>query len=256
MVHFMGFGGEFIRHPYHLKKPYPELAAALSDDAYTNFINISDACGMINLSANDFRHNLEQEIARFPEKNDSGRIRHLYFDYYNRVVNGGENRHRLFSWTVQPLWGKNLFEFEMNQIPLEMIDFGFFIDFLLLLDPRALDIPIYGLRNNLKSKTGRRLFNARKNLKNHLRDNRYIFRGYKSIRSRLYRYRNKGPRYQPLVAELRQVHSQSPLVSRYFDKTALDRFLAGNPTLMQLYQLLTLMLYMAEIENRFPAKVR
>jgi len=25
---------------------------------------------------------------------------------------------------------------------------------------------------------------------------------------------------------------------------------------MQLYQLLTLMLYMAEIENRFPAKVR
>ena len=256
MVHFMGFGGEFIRHPYRLQKPYRDLAAALNDDASTNFINISDASGLTNLARKNFQLNLQQEIARFPEKNDSGRIRHLYFDYYNRVVNGGENRHRLFSWTVQPLWGKNLFEFEMNHIALEMIDFGFFIDFLSILEPRALDIPIYGLRNNLKSKTGRRLFNARMNLKNHLRDNRYIFKAYKSVRSRLYRYRNKGPLYQPLVAELRQTHNRSLLVSRYFDKTALERFLAGNPAMMQLYQLLTLMLYMAEIESRYPAKIR
>jgi hypothetical protein len=105
----------------------------LKDAAYSNWslaIAPRTSLGVTRVNPQEFGRSLEYEVARFPEQNDEDKVKHLYFEYYNKLVNGGEDRHRMFSWTVQPLWGKNLLAFEMQHIPRKMICYKFFVDFL------------------------------------------------------------------------------------------------------------------------------
>ena len=248
-ANFMGFGGEFIRHPYRLKKHYSSLIAILEDAAYTNYVPPSSALAITKLNQDDFRKSLERDVARFPEKEERDKVKHLYFEYYNKIVNGGEDRHRRFSWTVQPLWGKNLFTYEMKHIPSKLISYKFFIDLLLALDPRLLKVPIYGSNLRLDSHVGRGLYEVSMYLKEILRDNRYTFNLYRWVTRSISRFHRKGDEYA-LVTEVRRM-CQDRFVSLGFDETAIEKFLLQSPRRIEIYQLLTLMSYVAEVGRRF-----
>jgi hypothetical protein len=255
VARFMGLGGEFIRHPYRLKRPYRDLATLLADDAYTGYIPAAHACAMMKLKKDEFRKSLDCELGRFPEKTDEDRIKHLYFEYYNKLVNGGENRHRLFAWTVEPLWSKDLFSFETRNIPANLVGFRFFIDFLRLLDYRSLQAPIYGGYVRLDSPLSVVFYDAKMNLKLMLQYNRYSFKAYMWLTSVLRRYKKSDAKYERLVEEAWETRKKSATCVDYIDEVALKRFLQSSPTWMQIYQLLTLLYYLEEIERRFGSKI-
>jgi asparagine synthase (glutamine-hydrolysing) len=245
---FMGFGGEFIRHPYRLKKHYPSLISMLEDAAYTNSLPPLEALAITKLNRRDFRENLEHEVAQFTEHEERDKVKHLYFEYYNKLVNGGENRHRMFSWTVQPLWGKNLFTFEMKHIPSKMISYMFFIDFLGSLDRRLLTVPIYGSNLRLDSRVRCVLYEAKMRMREMLSDNRYAFN--------LWKWMIRGPHKNECQAaeEVRRMF-QDTFVSLQFDCAAIEKSLKSAREI-EIYHLLTLVTYIAEVGRRFGRKVK
>jgi len=252
---FMGFGGEFIRHPFRLVTPCRGLSDMLAADAYTTDIKFKDAHHLVGLEESEFRENFRSEVARFPETNDEGRVKHLYFEYYNKMVNGGENRHRLFSWTVQPLWGRYLFSFEMQNIPSRWIGFGFFIEFMKRVDRRSLEFPIFGSRVNLKSKSSVALFRAKTSLRKRMVSNSYILQFKRLVFSGIARLRRNKTRERRLEQEVLRAFQKSSILSSYFDIGAVESFIQRYPRATQLYQLWTVVAYLEEFEKRFGDKI-
>jgi len=252
---FMGFGGEFIRHPFPLVRPCPDLPEMLARDAYTTDIKFADAHHLVGLEESEFRENFKAEVVRFPETNDNGRIKHLYFEYYNKMVNGGENRHRLFSWTVQPLWGRYLFAFEMQKIPSRWIGFGFFIKFMKRVDPRSLEFPIFGSRVNLRSKLSVTLFRAKTSLRKRMAGNYCILKFKRGVFSGIERLMRNKTRERRIEQEVLQALQKSRVLSSYFDIRAVESFIQRYTRSAQLYQLWTVVAYLEELEKRFGDKI-
>lgn len=253
---FMGFGGEYIRHPYYTKLPGCEVSEMLADNFYTRYIDSKDATAMVRLKNADFRNHLAIEAAKFPEKNTQDKIKHFYFDYYNKLVNGGENRHRLFTWTVQPLWGKELFQFEMQCIPRKWISYGFFIDFLKEINPKSLEVSIYGSRLNLKSKLDISLHEFKGKLRNLVVDNPYGLKFKRWLFYKINAVRRNSVEYRAIKEEILNAFDKSEVVCSHFDRQAVRLYLSTSPSLSQLYQLLTVMVYLEEVEKRFSDKIR
>jgi len=250
-AHFMGFGGEFIRCPYRLKRHYPNIVAMLEDGVYHIWVPPRMALAITKLEPEHFRKSLQREVDRLPEREDSDKLKHLYFEFFRKLVNGGEDRHRRFSWTVQPLLGKNLLTFEMTNIPVETISYSFFIDFLRTLDPKLLEIPFYGDPNfRLGSRVGVFLHIAKMQMEETLANDRYVLKLYLWAIRRFRRSTKGGP----LVDEIRRI-CQDPFVSLQFDGRAVEGFLLRSHSDIEAYQLLTLMSYIAEVGRRFGQKV-
>lgn len=210
---------------------------------------------MTKLNWKEFVENLEYEVARFPEKNDHDRVKHLYFQYYNKIVNAGENRHRLFSWTIQPLWGENLFTFEMRNIPPTLISYRFFIDFLKRLDRRSLKAQFHHGKNvRLDSTASIALYDARMRLRELLIAELFARNLYMRLGRRLH-YRGTSEKYRRLTDEVLKIHRAGKFVSEYFDYHAVQEYLERRPSIAEIYQLLTLMTYIQEIECRFGEKM-
>jgi len=252
---FMGFGGEFIRHPFPLVRPCPDLPELLARDVYTTDIKFADAHHLVGLEESEFRENFKLEAARFPETNDEGRVRHLYFEYYNKMVNGGENRHRLFSWTVQPLWGQYLFAFEMQNIPSRWINFGYFIEFMKRVDPRSLEFPIFGSRVNLTSKLSAALFKAKTSLRKRMIGNYYILQFKRRVFSGIARLGRNKTRDRRIEREMLQAFQKSNILASYFDTRAVESFIHRYAASAELYQLWTVVIYLEELEKRFGDKI-
>ncbi|SYZ74430.1 hypothetical protein TRIP_C90058 [Candidatus Zixiibacteriota bacterium] len=254
-VRFMGFGGEFIRHPYRPMSGCENLAEMIDNDAYTNFIPLASSATLLGLDRGALTRDIHEEIALYPEKKISDKVKHLYFEYYNGLVNAGENRHRFFAWTIPPLRGKSLFEFEMTQLHPSMIDYSFFIDFLMALDPRLLEISLYGQSVRLNKTVSRNKYLAKQGLRDMLRTNRLVYRGQKKTRRSLGRFRSVNKDYENLIAEISLTFRHSRTVAGLFDSAVLNKYLASKPPEPELYQILTVCHYLAELERRFPEKI-
>ncbi len=255
-AHFMGFGGEFIRHPYRLKRLYRGIPEMIWGNAFACWLSVNDACDITKLNRLDFRNNIKSEVERFPESNDHDKIKHIYFEYYNKLVNGGENRHRLFSFTVQPLWGKELFSFEMQNIPPQMIDFVFFIDFLREIDSKAMEVPIYGSRVKLNSKLSVALFRLKMKLRNLMADNRCILRFKRRMFDQVRRIKGRSMEEKWVGEKIHNVFQRSKMVSSCLDLAAMKSFIQSSPGRFPLYYALTLALYLEEVEIRFGNKIQ
>ncbi len=255
-MRFMGFGGEFIRHPYRLKSGYHNLEEMVDNNAFTNFIPLDDSAALVGLERNELSDDINTEIARFPEKNEQDKLKHLYFEYYNRLVNAGENRHRIFSWTIQPLWGKDLFEFEMRSIPPEYINYRFYIDFLAAIDKRTLESPLYGSGVHLDSSFDLNRFLMLQGLKDTLRANRIIYNMQKNARRYVRAMRSRSEQSLRIIAEIEQSLIRSDVIGNIINPAALHKYFGKKPAEPQLYQLLTVIHYIEEINRHFPGKTR
>ncbi len=253
-AHFMGLGGEFSRHRYRPMKGYKNIIDMINDEHFTNQIKTTDACSILNLNRDDFLNNLQNEISFYPEKDVQGQIKHLNFERYNKFDNGGENRHRLFNWVVSPFWGKELFEFVIRFIPLKYLDYIFFADFLKALDPKTLEVPIYAGIMGINTAKKMSLFNAKVKLKKFLRTRPFLYKISRAIISRSETNRIDDNQ-KAITKEILRLCSQSDAVRNYFNCDELSRLLATPLSKMQLYQILTLILYITEIEKRFQNKI-
>jgi len=252
-VHFMGLGGEFLRHRYRPMKHYKSVVDMIRDEHFTNQIQIDETCSLLKLNKVEFLDNIQNEISGFPETDIEGKIKHLNFERYNKFDNSGENRHRIFNWVVAPFWGKDLFEFVMRNMPLEYFDYNFFTEFLKELDPKTLKVPIYAGIMGINPLKAMSLFNIKVMLKKTLRTRPFLYKLSKAIVSSWQGY-HQDIEQKAFAEEILRRYDQSDAVKYYFDLDTLSGFLKRSPTILQFYQLLTLIVYMVEIERKFPDK--
>ncbi len=146
---FGGLGGEFIRHPYHPLPmgPYAYLTLFCATLPVRNLLPV------FRVEPSHFRKYLGTTLQGFKEKRGEAAYRSLYFEYYrNYIVGAGEDRMRMFAWTVHPLMAAGFMRTIRKRVPLRWADFPFFTAFLSGIDPRLLEIPIFGKKVNLRDR--------------------------------------------------------------------------------------------------------
>ncbi|MFQ5608521.1 MAG: hypothetical protein ACE5GA_11280, partial [Candidatus Zixiibacteriota bacterium] len=149
-ANFMGFGGEWLRKPLVWDTRFKTVSEALRGDAYTSFLPLSQSCSLLGLSRSEFMAALE---SRFPAHSLSGEAgaRSIFFEYFSKVVNSGEEITRRFFWTLSPFWANVFFTYNLQSVPTRWTGYRFFANFLSALDPRLLRAPIHGSAVNLSS---------------------------------------------------------------------------------------------------------
>lgn len=140
---FMGFGGEFWRHPYRAKPYHRSVLDFALEFTRLNTVTLAP---IIKDSEwlNSTTERLRQHFSTYQETSLDDKIKHLYHEYYRNLVGLGEDRHRIFYWTVQPLQSSSLYSYVNTMIPRHMMDTRFYLDFMKAIDPRTSGVPIYG----------------------------------------------------------------------------------------------------------------
>jgi hypothetical protein len=248
---FMGFGGEFIRHPYAPHWGYHDLAHAISDDLYTRYLAFDESPTLVGLGVPEFSRHIGNAVGRFPELSASGKTKRLYLEYYRGLVNAGEDRHRRLFWVVSPFWASHLVSFELMTLEPQEVGYSFFTEFLHALDPRAATAPIYGEDVNLESTVSRSLFSGRHRVKNRLRNDRRIreLRRWMGIRRR--NVPIEGSERAWLQEQIRSSLAESSVARSCFDEAAVQLWLGCSADRAQLYQLLTAILQVSEVSRHF-----
>lgn len=254
-IKFGGFGGEFIRHPYKKGRGYNSIIDMLKDDIYIRGFNINNACSLLKMDVKSFLNRLSGYFDKYPESNITDKIKHLYFDYYNNLVNLGENRERLHFWNVQPLWSKDMLSFYLRNIPRKYIDYGFFIKFMTELDPKSLNAPIYGSRIILNSKLSVFLFIIKERVKDIFRYNRYLRKPMRYIKKINKDNIKTSANKEKIKDEIIKIYNSSSTLLSYLDKKSIQDFVESEHKKNNLHILLTLELYFSEIEKGFSSKI-
>ncbi len=253
-AHFMGLGGGMVRHPYKPKSGYDNLPDMILNNAFSKYFGAIETCTILNLDYQLFEQFTIDEIERFPESNLVDRTRHLYFEDSNKFVNGGENRHRIFQWTISPFCGTSLLKFQIQNIPLPYIGYDFFIEFMRTIDSRTLDIPIFGSRFKLNNPISRRLMLIKRSLTELIRDNRH---SNKYARQRLNRRRAEteyDETIKSMVKKMLEICLQSDLISEIFNLPSLTQLISKPVSRQNFYQVLTLILYISSLEENQSGK--
>ncbi len=258
---FGGLGGEFIRHPFHVMPLTP--FAYLSD--YCASIPIRKLVPVFNVSRRDFRKYMSDSLNSFKERARESMFKRLYNEYYlNYVVGFGEDRMRMFTWTVHPLMSVPLFRVIRKQIPLKWANFRFFAEFMYKVDSRLLEIPVFGKKVDL-------------------RNNKSIGKltpiNQKPIHSLImYFIKKYGWRYYQIILHIKKYgwqhyrehkNDQAPGVDfscfeQFYEKLTsfkaifnysyIKREYSGWPLNLQ-YRLLTVVMYLYELEERYCEKI-
>jgi hypothetical protein len=138
IAHFGGYGGEFIRVPE--KHFFKSIFYGLETGFYSS-ITIENVISIINLNF-DIKDEIKSYFKKNYRKSKEYQLKKFFYEYAN-VPLAGEERTRLFNWTIHPMWSKNWINTVYENVPLEWTGYNFFINFLKLVDPRLLNVPIY-----------------------------------------------------------------------------------------------------------------
>lgn len=252
---FMGFGGEFIRHPFKPVPGYHSLEDMFRRNVIKKRLSVQDAAGLAGMDTSDAVNLTAEYFASYPEKTIAGRLRRLYFEYYHHVVNVGEDRARRLYWTVQPFWSAQLFDYEMHNVPLEAASTLLFRDFLAQLDPRTLTVPIHGKRVRLDSRGSvrrhDRFMDAREVLRAFIVARPSAMSVYRGFRSRF----GRSGDIAELVARIRALRRNVHVFGSYLSPAVIDTYIQREPSAYNLHCLYSQLVFLSEVEQRFGRKV-
>jgi hypothetical protein len=252
-VRFMGFGGEFIRTTSKPPYGYATMTELVRDDIYFDIFDRAGAARILGIDEGGLTAELTAYFDAYPEPALADQLKRLYCEYYNILVNAGENRQRRHFWTLVPLWGQALFTYQMAEIPSAMMTREFFDRFLVRVEARATQAPFYRrgadagtwvailqyhLRNRLRKLTyGRPWLPLRRKLK------KWLVNEHRPVERR-------SPLDEALVAQF----DRTPALADRFDAAEVRRIADHRLHSDRKFQLLTLLLYAGEVERRFPGK--
>lgn len=260
---FMGFGGEGLRNVYKGVKGYESITDMMKDGLFLSCIPIKQVCSILNLNEEHYYGHLTEYFSQYPETTLRDKLKHLYWDFTSHWDIAGEDRHRLHVWTVPPLWAKDFVEFIMISIPIKYNSFAFNRKFIGAIDPTVLQVPFYIYHTNLKSKIS--LYRAalirylRTRMKNILSGQKNLFKLATKIDLYLKRRSDTGGAensdyYKKAKQELLTGYANLKALSSFFNEKAtlemLDKYSETNR-----YQLLSVLLYFKEIEDRYGDKI-
>ena len=241
-VEFTGFGGEFLRHPLKPKGYFKTIVDVVKDRGS----DIKNACLAVNLDESDYYEYIRVYFNKeYSEPSLEGKIKHFYWEYRNHLPAAGEDRHRLHFWTVNPLLSKDLLLLYTKEIPLNMVGYEFFRKFLFSIDPRVTTIPIYG-----GEPSDRRLFQFLLDRKLFSK----ILRIRHSMKLKRLAKRNIEER-KNITDKILETFNESEYIPLYFSEKGVKDFIK-KPDLMSKWRLLTLFLYIREIEFRHKLKLK
>jgi hypothetical protein len=103
----------------------------------------------------------------------------------------------------------------------------------------------------LDSRVEAKLYLAKMRFREFMVKNRYIPNLYRYVTRKFH----KTPKTFRGADEIRRM-CKDELVSEKFDVAAVEEFLTQSPRMLEVYQLLTLMVYVSEVERRFRQKVK
>ena len=250
-VRFMGFGGEFIRTVFHPPFLYNDMSRLIRDSVYFHIFDLADACRILNLRKRELAAEVERYVASYPEADLADRLKHFYFEYYNVLVSAGENRQRRHYWTVSPLWSLDLLDYEMAELPPDMLNHAFFDRFLEQVEPRATQAPFY----RRGADAGTRASIAKYHFLNRLRR---LTSGWPFLVWRRKLKRILGGEYRraaaqnPLDLEILRAWESTPIAANYLSGREIRRIVRRRSNPVKKHQLLAVLHFLEEIGRRFP----
>jgi len=246
-VRCMGFGAsDFLRKP--IKAFRKSLIYGIDHGFYFySNISLSEVCHLVGVSYRDYHQELEEYLHTYPEKTSDGQLRRMYFEYHNQYINAHEDYCRKYFWTVCPFWGTMFVRAIVERIPLEWTGFRYFTQFMKALDPRLLQIPIFGKSVNLNSERSVSMLETKERVRIWL--TAFIPSAhflYKFIQSRINEY-DTWKEIEPIIKDI-----SCPLIQSTVPNSQL-KLIKGNVLVSRRY--LTLLLYLYEIEKRYGEKI-
>jgi Glutamine amidotransferase domain len=243
---FMGFGGVFLRHPL---KAFRKSLIYSIEHGYYFYSNTSlpAVCQIVGVYYGDYYRELEDYLKTYPEQTSEGQLKRLYFEYFNLYVNASEDYCRKYLWTVTPFWGSMLMRTLEERIPLEWTGFQYFTQLMKTIDPRLLQVSIYGKNADLQSDLSVAVLETKARLKNWITTfipAAHYF--YKHIEAR----RNDNGQRQRIEKGIQD--TTCPLNQSMLPGDRL-KLVRGNVQVLCRY--LTLFFYLGEIEKRFDQRI-
>jgi hypothetical protein len=249
-VEFHGSAGEFIRHPFQIF--HHSLFDGVNAGLYSQ-MPLEVACNIVRIDPEEYRKELKSYFDSYPEKDPEGQLRRFYYDYFNKLGSGVDNRERILYWALNPFWSLPFLRIVFSRIPLNWIGFNYFVEFMKAVDPRLVQSPLFNKGVNLQSKISIKLFDIRYTYGNLL---------FTFLKTRmpfiLSRYnpwvKKEDPSNKKLL--LKRYHEYSNKVSfssDIFDSHSIESELFTNAG--DINCLLTLLIYFKEIEDRFNGKI-
>jgi hypothetical protein len=252
---FMGFGGEFIRHPFLPAWGHHSLQSMLRSNILKAPLTARWASFLGGIPHETFLELCDAYFDTYVERTIAGKLKHLYYEYYSILVNAGEDRTRRLFWTVQPLWGKDLYEYEMNGVPLEYAHFAFYTAFMKTIDPRTVLVPVHRSRVRLDSDFSLRMYDVVSTMKYHVRNmvlsNRLTSNFYYRHRGR---ERNTGAFREAAVKTI-EIHHTLERTRNWIEHHNIEYFTAHGYGMKNMYRLLSVLMYCKELEARFHDKL-
>lgn len=257
IAHFGGFGGEFIRHPQ--KMFFKSVYYGIKNAFYSGQI-LDTVLSIFNPPSN-----IPNEIKNYfnieYKGNAEEQLRKFYYEYYlYHVGHAGEERTRLFNWTVHPIWSKDFVKTTFEEVPLKMTGYNFFIDFMKKIDEKLLSVPIYK-RYDLDMASQRSINDYEKKNRGHLRIKtkiNHIIKYYLPFIESIYkRLTNKDSitkaEDENLYNTFIEYYNKLEKYKSIFNLEKIKENISGFGR--QYNRLTTLVMYFGEIEKRYSDKI-
>lgn len=251
IAHFMGFGGEFIRHP--VKLFYNSLLYGIEKGFYSR-LSLNIACDMVKLNINTYNEEFKKYLNALPEKTPEDQLRRFYHEYYNHYVGAaGEERHRIHFWIVSPMWSLEFIRTIFSRIPLKWTGYKYYIQFMNAVDPRLLKSPIFGSNINLSSLYSVNVCEAKYRFSLLKGKFSLIARTKMPILHKLLRRSEKIRQKdkKEMLEKLRDYYNRSDYAGEAFDFAVIEKKFPE----VDFNRAATLMIYLGEIEKRFGNKI-
>jgi hypothetical protein len=220
---------------------------------YTRYLGLRDACRLLGLDWPGFRRHLQATVARWPERDFAGRCRR--FDRLRDLgtVHAGEDRHRWYFWTVTPMWANAVLDFAYRRIGSRLSNVAFFVEMLRAVYPKVLEVPLHRRPFKLASRLDTLARSLHIDFLTRVRQHRWA----RWLRVRL-GYREKWaevPSREERDWVRHQVEAafrESAAVRSVFTESFALGYLETQQAAHRLYQLLTAVWFVAELDRHFP----
>lgn len=248
VVYYTGlYGGEMFR--------YLNVTSGLgSDDDLIQFLLTTPdeygyahdkVCAMLQIHEDEMRQHLTKHIATYPEKNPYTKYLRFKFELDYRWAGVGEDRNRLFFWTITPFYSKDFFS-TAYAIEENRKNTLFFRNFLYSLDPRTCVVDYYNIKMPLTSPLRLRIYGLAENA---VRNPRIRRLGWQMMRFRK-RFGNPqrpDPKNEGIRTMALDLLEKSDSIKEYFSLSATRDVIRAEEDPDKLQRIFTLFIYMDTI---------
>jgi len=255
IAEFMGFGGEFLRHPLKTRPYFKNMLDVIYGvvPSSTLIESTSRCLGLREQEVNDFWR--EFFHSTYTEGEIEDKVMHFYFDYYNLYVGEGEDHRRIHLWPVNPMLSSEWLLFSTKDVPRNLIGYGLFEEILCTINPKIAvsKIPIWDKKSwNQKTLD---------TITNHATIQKLMIfpRTFRELKRTLKRRKWKktaqtDPKRKAIIKEIEKLYQETLAIRHCFDRKSIIRFyqeeFGPNNSFLQLLH--SLFLYMNKIESIFP----